>query len=219
MRRIQRHNTKQPGHQPRTRQRKHPPHKYKRKLPPIDRPNIVVHQRDTQRRADQALRRRHGEPQPRRQQHRDRRTQLDAEPPRRRHLRDLVAHRTHHVVPVHPEAQPEQKACDDEEPDGGGRARGNLAFFVGLVDGGPGTWEGVSLCVLGRRGREEETRTDSVGHVVGAVCDGHHHGGHDLAVSEEVFDADVVALGTGVDGAEEVGVVGYYVAGDAWGFS
>jgi len=49
--------------------------------------------------------------------------------------------------------------------------------------------------------------TNRVGNIVGTVGNGHHHCGNDLAVCEEMFDADVVALRLRVDGAQEVAVV------------
>lgn len=45
--------------------------------------------------------------------------------------------------------------------------------------------------------------------------DGHHNGRDNLAVCPHVFDAVVVAFGAGVDVAEELGVVGDDIAGDA----
>lgn len=60
-----------------------------------------------------------------------------------------------------------------------------------------------------------DPRSDSVGDVVTPVSDTHHDGGEDLAIGPHVLNADVVAVGFSMDGAEEIGVVGDAVDGHA----
>lgn len=54
-----------------------------------------------------------------------------------------------------PETETKQKTSYDQEPYGGRRACSNLSSQVCLIDSSP--W------------------SDSVGHIIGAVSDGHHH--------------------------------------------
>lgn len=86
------------------------------------------------------------------------------------------------MVSVKPESEAEKYTSNDQQPDGSPVLRGDLTSPPSRVDGGNGT--------------------DCVGNVVGTVGDGHEHGGDDLAVCPEMFTADIVAVGFGVDGAE-----------------
>lgn len=99
------------------------------------------------------------------------------------------------MVSVDPEAETEEQAGDDEDPDGRGGFGVDEAGLVGLVGGAPGA--------------------DGVGDVVAAVRDGHHHGRGDLGVGPEMLDFVVVYNGFGVGGGEVLRGVRDAVAGHA----
>lgn len=195
MGRIQRHQTQQPSNQPGRRQRQHPPTEDKAQLPPVHRSQIIIHQRHPSSRTRQALGRRHGQPQPGRQQHRDGRAQLRRKPSGRRHLRDLVTQRPHDIIPVEPEPQTQQQARNHKEPHRRRRLGIYRASTVRRIHGGP--------------------RPHRIRHVVAPVRNRHHHGRDHLAVGPEVLDAVVVAARARVDVAQQGGVVRDHVAGDA----
>ena len=193
--RVQRHHSQHPGNQPRPGKRQNPPQQNKRNLPPIDRPQLIIHQRHPQTRPRQTLRRTHRQPQPRCQQHRGRRSELHTVPPRGRQLGDPVPQRPNDVEPEEPEASPQEQARDDEDPIGGRRFGLDGAGLVGRIGRGPGP--------------------DSVGDVVGAVRDGHEHGARDLGVGPQVLDPVVISGDQGVGGLDVGGGEGHAFAGHA----
>jgi hypothetical protein len=189
---VQRHHAQQPRNQSRCRQRNHPPHEDEPELRPVDRLDVVVHQRRANQRSSQALRRRHRKAQTRRKQNRHRGSQLRGESSSRAHLGDLVAHGAHNVVSVEPEPKTKQQTSHNQHPDGRSRLCGNLTLLVRLEHSRP--W------------------SHGVRNVVATVGNRHHDSRDDLAVCPQVFNAHVVTVCTCVDGSELVAVVADNIA-------
>lgn len=98
------------------------------------------------------------------------------------------------LLSIEPESETEQQTSDDKHPDRSARLGRDSTLSVRPVHSGPGT--------------------DSVGNIVGAVGDGHHHRGDDLTIRPHMLDTDIITVGASVDVTKLVAVVGDDVASD-----
>ena len=105
---------------------------------PINSLEVKVAESDTNGGARETLCGRNGKGETRSQQHGDGRTELHGETTGGRDLSDFVAEGAHNVVAVEPEAEAEEEAGDDEDPDGGVGFLCDDAGGVGVVGAYPG---------------------------------------------------------------------------------
>lgn len=104
LRNIKRHPHDNPTGETRTRQRQNPTEEDLPQLFPVDTLQVHVHQRNTQHGTGNALRRRNGQTQTRREQDRNRGAEFHAVPAGGRVLGNAVAETAHDVVAEGPEA-------------------------------------------------------------------------------------------------------------------
>ena len=153
---VERHAHKQSGDETRAGQGDDPRREDESDLLPVHSADVEVAERNTDGGTSKALGGRHRQAKTAGKQDSDGGTELHGEATGRRHLGDLVTERPHDVEAVDPESDTEQETGDDEDPDGSISLGRDLASLVSVVRSHPGA--------------------DSVGHIVGAVRNGHHHG-------------------------------------------
>merc|ERR1711881_345907 len=121
-------------------------------------------------------------------------TQFDGETTSWRHLGELVTESTDDVVAVEPETKTKHETTDNNHPHRSVVLGGNFTEAVGLEDSGD--W------------------AERVGNIVGTVSDGHENGRGDLTIREQMLRAQIITVGTGVDGAELSRIVGDNIDAD-----
>lgn len=138
MRRIQRHNHQKTRDQACAGQRNDPTRKDEANLLPIDSFEIEIAQGDANGSAGETLGGGNREGEARGEQDGDGGAEFHGEATGRRDLGDFVAEGAHNVVAVEPEAEAEEEAGDDEDPDGGIGFLCDDAGRVGVVGAYPG---------------------------------------------------------------------------------
>ncbi len=162
---------------------------------PIDRGKVEVHQRHTNGRTGKTLGSRDRESQLRSEQYGDSSAEFNREASSRTDAGDAVTQGADDMVSEEPESSAEEETGYDQDPHRGAYLAGDFARDEGVIGSDP--------------------RCHGVGDVIGAMSDGHYHGGGDLCVCPEVFDLVIVDGGVGVNRMELVCIEGDTLFADA----